>query len=396
MREWFCLSVRTAMAAVMAMCACSAGAVPLTVDGKANIWGAGLAAPPDTYGGDGGVLPVRVALAPGLGRMLLVDSATGLVSGCCNDFFFGPDGNYTNQPGTLGTVNLDSLGSLSGIRALHSTSPFLAGVFLAEGSPAGAPPVALSYSLDGRDGTLRNDALLVSPLMNQVFFIGDGFARLAGGGNEQQRFMVPTGATALYLGLVDGSYMAGPPGYFQDNLGQFEVELRIGGAELPAVVPGPGGLPVLPFNFQVVTGQGYVIDPQVAVGYDFATGAGDPLFGSVVLPGGIGDNLYQVLLPDGTALDVAGGDLVDFTMLPGHEGGVGSFRVIGIEADAGLDPGDPAAFATQVSFTSDGRFTGSMTPIVVDIPEPGALTLAALGLLALTGARSRRLRAAPI
>lgn len=382
--------IHRALGALLCAWACGAVAVPLTVDGKANLWGAGLAAPPAPHGNDGGLLPVRIDLAPGVGRMLLVDRATGLVSGCCNDFFFGPDGNYSDQPGTRGTVDLSSAGSISGIRALHNGSPFLAGVFTAGHVPAGPPPTALTYSLDGRGGSLRNDALMVAPALNQVFFIGDGFARLDGGGDEQQRFMAPAGATTLYLGLVDGAYMAGPPAYYQDNLGAFEVDVRIGAAELPTVVPGPGGVPVLPFNFQVRTGLGYVIDPQVAVGYHFATGDGDPLFGSVVLPAGIGDNRYEVLLADGSLLELAGGERLDFTTLPGHAGGVASFRVTGIEVDAGLDPADPGAFATLVSFTGDGRFTGTMTPIVATVPAPSALALALLGLAALRPWRRQR------
>ena len=43
-------------------------------------------------------------------------------------------------------------------------------------------------------------------------------------------------------------------------------------------------------------------------------------------------------------------------------GGVDRFRILGIEALAALDPNDAVAFVTGLTFTDDGRFTGTMTP----------------------------------
>ena len=42
------------------------------------------------------------------------------------------------------------------------------------------------------------------------------------------------------------------------------------------------------FDITVQAGQTYYLDPTVAVGYVFQTGAGNPNFSSVVLPTGIG------------------------------------------------------------------------------------------------------------
>lgn len=52
----------------------------------------------------------------------------------------------------------------------------------------------------------------------------------------------------------------------------------------------------------------------LAIGYDYATGAGDPLFASVELPIGIGDSLYTLtepgtLAPAGLAFLVLVGSL---------------------------------------------------------------------------------------
>lgn len=152
---------------------------------------------------------------------------------------------------------------------------------------------------------------------------------------------------------------------------------------LPSV--GPDG--VFRFDIEVRSGQRYAIDPTVAVGYDYQIGAGDPLFASVMLPD-IGDGLYELHLFDGENFFlqdiIAAGDEYFFGGT-----GVDRFRILGIETSAGLDPSDPTAFATTVSFVGDGRFTGTMTPIIQAVPAPHPLGLLVAGLLALRLTRSR-------
>ena len=147
------------------------------------------------------------------------------------------------------------------------------------------------------------------------------------------------------------------------------------------------------FDIAVQAGQTYYIDPEVAIGYDYSIGLGDPLFRSVVLPTGIGDTLYDIYGFDALdnpvllAGDWLGGDVFDFGI-----GGVDRFRVLGIETSAGLDPANTTAFVTGVTFTGDGRFTGTQTPITVDVvsvPLPGTLFLLGLGLVALATADRR-------
>jgi len=105
------------------------------------------------------------------------------------------------------------------------------------------------------------------------------------------------------------------------------------------------------------------LDPAVAVGYQYAVGDGNPLFASVNLPIGIGDNLYTLIvqrhaftLPAGQRFDFAGNGFAD---------GVSAFEVLGIETSAGLDPANPRAFVTEVTFAAggNGRFTGTMKPM---------------------------------
>ena len=136
------------------------------------------------------------------------------------------------------------------------------------------------------------------------------------------------------------------------------------------------------------------IDPLVAVGYDYAIGAGDPKFASVLLPN-VGDGQYTLDYTDGTGAQ---------TVPLGHdsqyffgEGGVAAFRVTCIETDAALDPNNVTAFITGLTFVNAGSFTGTMTPLTVFVvPEPQTYALMLLGLAGLTGiARRRQMRGRP-
>jgi hypothetical protein len=119
------------------------------------------------------------------------------------------------------------------------------------------------------------------------------------------------------------------------------------------------------------------IDPAIAIGYIYDTGAGDPNFASVILPdvgGGVFDLSYL-----STMVVVDAGVQYFFPA-----GGVSEFTVTGIDPSADLDPADTSAFVTGLTFVSDGSFTGTMTPlteIVSATPEPATLTLLASSLL---------------
>lgn len=130
---------------------------------------------------------------------------------------------------------------------------------------------------------------------------------------------------------------------------------------LPIVTPGPQ--PVYTFNTPIVVqGQTIFIDPAVAVGYEYAIGAGNPNFASVILPTGIGNNRYDLYLFKGTKYSfkarLKGG--IPYTF---PSGGVDRFLILGIERDASLDPNNPTAFITGLTFTGSGAFTGTMKPV---------------------------------
>ena len=139
--------------------------------------------------------------------------------------FFGPGGN-----GLQGS-NLTSLGGISGY--IGPQGP-LAGVFLDNSIPNGSPPATLNFSPAG----LGIDFPTLSPLLGQVFYIGDGVTS----GNQFQTFIAPAGATRLFLGIPDGFGFVGGPGAYDDNDGSYQV--RVGVNEIPtrADVPEPASL----------------------------------------------------------------------------------------------------------------------------------------------------------
>lgn len=167
--------------------------------------------------------------------------------------------------------------------------------------------------------------------------------------------------------------------------------------EAPAVfLPSVDPEGVFHFDIGVQVGQQVLIDPAVAIGYDYQIGVGDPLFKSVTLPA-IGDGLFDLYLFNGTDYSFAA------VLTAGEEylfGGLGvdRFRVLGIETSAALDPTDPTAFVTALTFAGNGRFTGTQTPLTFDsvavpVPEPEtyALMLAGLGVVgAVVRKRSRQ------
>lgn len=103
--------------------------------------------------------------------------------------------------------------------------------------------------------------------------------------------------------------------------------------------------------------------PQVAIGYDYAVAPGDPNFAAFILPAGIGDNRYDLYLFNGTEYifkeQVGGGAPYIFP-----PGGVDRFRILGIEASAGIDPEDPAAFSTLLAWVEDCECTETEHAII--------------------------------
>jgi hypothetical protein len=131
--------------------------------------------------------------------------------------FFGPGGNG------LGGSSLSSLDGISGYKGPQGP---LAGVFLDNSIPSISPaPATLDFSPSG----LGIDFVSLSPVLNQVFYIGDGVTS----SNVFQAFIAPTGATRLFLGIPDGFGFIGRPGAYDDNDGEYRV--RIGVNQVPTI-----------------------------------------------------------------------------------------------------------------------------------------------------------------
>jgi hypothetical protein len=88
---------------------------------------------------------------------------------------------------------------------------FLVGVFLTDDEPSDPAPPPLDFTGDEEFEEL-------APEIAQTFFIGDG---------EGRTFRVPTGATRLFLGFADAFLYEGPPGWYGNNAGEFEVTVAV-------------------------------------------------------------------------------------------------------------------------------------------------------------------------
>lgn len=163
---------------------------------------------------------------------------------------------------------------------------------------------------------------------------------------------------------------------------------------LPSEI-GPNGEFV--FTFTPTPSAPVFIDPIVAVGYDYKIESGDNSILSAVFPilGGDTDG-YQLFSLDGILLGEVLGDEVFNFASP-----VKGFSLKDI--DALLDPTDPTAFVTGLTFANSSEVTVSQKPLTAevgsggggdgDVPEPASLLLVAGGLAALRANRRQRQRA---
>ena len=263
---------------------------------------------------------------------------------------------------------------------------------LAQGMNAAGQVVGSGYAaVDDNGNFYQQSAFLREPNGTITTFRINGFSTAARGINDDgliAGFVVtPTGEQA-FVGNASGyQLLTCPPDVCPglvgvvaegiNNLGQIvggwfdnnDQNSIHGFLATPVSMPSgvtAGGAYV--FTVDVIPDKTIFIDPKVAIGYDYAVGNGDPLFGSVRLPFGIGDNQYTLLV-GGRSFKLGANDTFDFRA-HGFAGGVSRFRVADIEDDAALDPANSLAFPTGLSFVAAGRFTGTMTPLCRPGPLP--------------------------
>jgi hypothetical protein len=193
----------TALVSMAALTPIAAAASIVLVPGASNPYLAGLPAGSSASGGTD-TAPAQsppqvqgLEISPGA---TVTFSARGLTSYDPGVSSTGPDGGF-----------VFSRSAENGISGYTMTVNALVGVFLGPGQPdlTSAPP-----SLDFTTPASR-DYLSLSPLLKQVFFIGDGM----NSNRDLQEFVVPAGATRLYIGVMDEK------GWWWDNTGAIETSI---------------------------------------------------------------------------------------------------------------------------------------------------------------------------
>src|SRR5579872_3929100 len=154
--------------------------------------------------------------------------------------------------------------------------------------------------------------------------------------------------------------------------------------------------PILPtstqgntYNFNYTTPGGgsssqLFFDPPIASGYIYTTDPGSPNFGSVTVETPLPNTTVLSVSFDDTTQQFSPGSTFDFTQFDPN--GVPQFTLFGISP---TDVQNGGEFNAALGFVDpQGGTPGSFSDVA--IPEPGSLTLLALGSFGLIGWRKRR------
>jgi len=174
-----------------------AQAVSVSVPGTANPYLAGMpdgsTAPPDQAPNQSPVEVRGLDVASG-GIVKFTETAGGVSNTpvCDGTNCSSVDGNVYN-----GVLFYDhEAGSQNGISDIRAPINSLVGVFLTDSAPhLLSPPSKLDFQTIGLNFTA------LSPELQQVFFIGDGRTST----DAVQEFFIPSSATRLFLGTMDGN-----------------------------------------------------------------------------------------------------------------------------------------------------------------------------------------------
>jgi hypothetical protein len=177
-------------------------------------WSLGSPNPPSNLGGvHVEASPPQVSGVPITpGSSMTFDGING---GANNDYTFT---NLYTADGDTGNLATNTVGNEHGIANLTAPINSLLGVFLNNTVPgsSGAPstPADLDFSTDS-----SRSFQTLSPQLNQIFFIGDG----RDDNGDVQQFVVPAGATRLYIATMDDYE-------WNNNIGSFNLTIHAPGS----------------------------------------------------------------------------------------------------------------------------------------------------------------------
>lgn len=290
----------------------------------------------------------------------------GRVTGYAEDDGFVLNRGFIYDPATAGFTDIVMPGALQVIaQGINDAGQVVGNGYTATGVHAflrdpGTGALTL-FQIDGRATRARgiSDTGLITGFHDDA---GGRVAAFVGHSGGYQLLYVNATDDTIGEAINDSGQVSGLYGDFA-------------GAGTHGFIATPAALPVgttasgaYVFGVDVIANVPVFIDPEVALGYEYRIGQGDPAFVTVRLPIGIGDNRYTLVV-GGRQFPLAAGELFDFRE-HGFADGVRRFRVADIELDAALDPRNPYAFPTQVSFGASGRFTGTMAPLCRRQPLP--------------------------
>ena len=275
-----------------------AQAQTITVNAVDEISGAGYSSVTTTDGS--GSLPPSIGLPPYATRIsfAIVGGSKlhlrGYGSRCTAPCLTMDEGsgdlyNDADGVGSAGSLNLLADESISGIQA--PVDGFLTGVF-ESGPPTGDPPPNLDFNTIGTNFTS------LSPVLQQLFFIGDGLT--GDGSGSVQVFYVPSGATFLYLGIPDACFYNGLPSCYYDNVGDLIVSYAItaiGPPNFAQLLPKSGkvGSSVSIWGYNLLSATGVSFNGVPA---EFTV---ESTLINAIVPSGATTGPVEVTTPNGTA-----------------------------------------------------------------------------------------------
>ncbi len=143
---------------------------------------------PDTAGSSKQSPILFKDLALRAGSTLTFDGVNGGANNMTSTTLFTGDGN-------LDWIVSNMVGNEHGKSDINAPINSVVAVFINDNVPSGSAPTKLDFS-----SRTSRDFSTLSPQLSQVFFIGDG--RRDNG--DMQQFVIPSGATRLIIGTMDG------------------------------------------------------------------------------------------------------------------------------------------------------------------------------------------------